>query len=239
MAEAGYNTLDDLAAEGVDVSNEDRVKKIGQAARNYIEKITGRQFEARTDTLKIDWKPKERIVLLPEFAMSVTEIRVMGMALDSHYFTLYNRVTPGQDDRNDPRISLESGWTGRNPDRSPYRSFEFPHAGDLNRLIPQAVEVDGSFGYCDPVRDEDGQITGWETPWDIQRIHAILVARLLPAATDADARDNRRRERIVHESVDGHAYTLNAALVRGSITGDPDIDTILSFYTAPLRMGSA
>lgn len=228
MAEAGYNTLVELRAEGVVESDDARLTKAGLTARNYIERMTGRCFEPRQDTLKVDYNPKSRVIFLPEPVLEVTKLTILEKEIESANYVIYNRITPGSDDRDNPKIELISGWTGRNPDRSPFRGIII----ELNSRYPLGVSIEGKFGYCDK------QGNDWVTPFDIKRVHAMLTARIAPKAMDESARDDRKRERIVSEKTDGHSYTLAARIVAGSVTGIQEIDDVLRFYSRPNQIAS-
>lgn len=94
----------------------------------------------------------------------------------------------------------------------------------------QNVEVTGKFGYV----ESDGS-----TPEPIKYACRKLVISYLTALADGTAQDEKRRNRIVSETTDGHSYTLAKEERPAGLSGDPEVDSILAQYMAIPGIGSA
>lgn len=244
---SGYTTIQALRDEGVTttMASDSRLQRLIDRASRMIEFYTGRYFEPRAKTIRIDGRGN-RAVLLDEAIIDVTELRI----LDSYETTIaysgsesvveldelrvYNRhltenlLTP--DDRDNPRIEFAF------PSRLAYGG-RFP-------LGRQNVQVVGIFGYTDP----DGSPTG-RTPPMIEHACMLMVIREMVPLADSDGRSDvmdRRRvtsERTRDQSVSYGSPTSTAgagsASGTGKYTGDPEIDVILERYTRPMGLGAA
>ena len=68
----------------------------------------------------------------------------------------------------------------------------------------------------------------------------LLALRLLPRATNLEAReDNRRRPRVIEERTRDQSYRLAPPVPTVSLTGEPEVDEILARYRRPLGLGAA
>ena len=242
MLEAGYNTVEGLINEGCTIDDENeamvaRAKVAGIQAANYIENMTKRSFLQVPMTVMLDYKPGQMTFFMPLPIISISQITLNDNFVGNTPFvipvgsyTVYNRIWP--DDRKDPKIMLVSGWGGRNPDRSPWRTLDY---GAGKQTVQQGAQFTGVFGYQDT--DANGNLI---TPYPIISAHAKLVERLLPTPVDSMSAERRVRERVTNES-DGRfkSYSLQSIIRTSMITGDQEIDEILSMYRAPLAMGSA
>lgn len=90
------------------------------------------------------------------------------------------------------------------------------------------IVVRGTFGRV----DEAGK-----APLLIRLACMRLVIRELPKLADTEAQEDRLRSRIAQESTAGHSYTLRAENRPSSLSGDPEIDSILALFRAPLGGG--
>jgi hypothetical protein len=231
-----YATVADLRAEGVTeaTASDARIESLIALAGSYIERMTGRFFESRAQTLRLDGTGG-RVQPLGQPIVSVEAVFVDsspfspgGAPVDPISYRVYNRhLTEGlllPDDRDNPRIELIGG------------DEPFPGVGRLGwPRGQQNIEVRGVFGYTDP----DGSPTG-RTPELIRHVTKLLVLRELPRMTDLDRREDAlRRWRITSERTRDQAYTLEALRLSGEFTGDPEIDTILAALVRPPDLGAA
>jgi hypothetical protein len=242
-----YASVSDIRAEGVLLADatDARVQLAIISASKYIEKVTGRVFEAQYKTLKVDGRGSH-VLLLHEPIIAVELIQLSTSIVsdsyilpeDSDSYRIYNRHMNGMvvpDDRNNPRIELYI------EERLPGLSYTFMKGS-------QNIEVTGVFGYTDP----DGSPFG-QTPELIKRACVMLVMRDIWKLTDIDKREDYiRRHRIVSERTRDQAYTLSplqgssgssggsgGGRFGGAFTGDPEVDRILALYVRPPLLGAA
>jgi hypothetical protein len=98
------------------------------------------------------------------------------------------------------------------------------------------VAITGQWGCCD-VSEADGVRT-FAVPAAIRRAALSLVLRSAPKMSDPEYEAARLRSRIQSETTDGHSYTLRGEgqSVQAPFTGDVEIDSILLFFRAPIRI---
>jgi hypothetical protein len=241
----GYAFVSDLREEGItaaDISDARLQRLIAQASR-YIERITGRFFEPRVQTLTIDGSGGRAlplghpIIALDGVFIDSSPFSPGDLGVDPSVFRVYNRhLTQGlllPDDRDDPKLEFFHG--------SDLGGVRFEPAGALGRASlvwprgQQNVTVRGVFGYTEP----DGSPTG-STPTLIRQVTKLLVMRDVPRLTDLDRReDAQRRWRLTSERTRDQAYTLEALKLHGAFTGDPEIDNILVAFMRPPDLGAA
>ncbi|MGE5528065.1 MAG: hypothetical protein ACM3X6_02855 [Patescibacteria group bacterium] len=202
-----YCTKEDLRAEGVTEA---------QASDARLTELIGLATDY-IDAMTGRWfEPRTKTMvldgngcctlMLPVFLIAATSVKVDGEAVTG--YKIYNRFNP--DDRDAPAIYHEDTW---------------PEG-------VQNIEIAGSWGYVDPGA-EAGQ---YVTPPRIKRCCMRLVIRDLPLLNDQAGQEDRRRSRIVSESTDGHSYTLKRLAMFPELTGDLDIDEVLSYYRRPCRV---
>jgi hypothetical protein len=144
-----------------------------------------------------------------------------------------------------------------NPDDRENPKIEFVHARDLYgiaspvRFRPAAsfsllsgafpsgvqnTEIVGSFGYTEPVA---GGPPWGVTPLLIQHAAKLLAFREVRTLSNVDCRqDSRERWRIVEEKTRDQSYKLAQPRQFGSqITGDAEIDSLLTMFTRPPDLG--
>ena len=229
-----YVSVADVRAEGITVADasDERIEAIIRLAERYIERVTGRFFEPRPQSLTIDG-PSGRVLRLGHPIIRIDVVAVDSSSattpvpIDPSSYRVYNRhLTQGlliPDDRDDPRIELVRGGDA---------------SVGLDAIWPcgvQNVRVAGVFGYTDP----DGSPMG-VTPMLIRHTTKLLVLRELPLMADLDGReDAQRRWRLTSERTRDQAYTLGALASQGAFTGDREIDLILAVYTRPADLGAA
>lgn len=249
-----YATIQDLRDEGVPdtVYSDDRVNKAIEVASRYIERITGRWFEARSRTLRVKAR-NTGVCFLEHPIISVSEINIIsgrGVDLDRDEVDLedvlvFNRhLTLGlqdSDDRDAPRLEFEN-----------LRGLEYPGRTDAEFPFgSQVVEVVGRFGYTElSIGDEPGETSDGSqvptsegvTPPLIEHVCKLLAIReLAPMGNPATRSDWRDRHRLEQEKTDDQMYKmtpLSAMGNTGNFTGDPEIDGILAMYLAPAAMGA-
>lgn len=246
---ANYCTLQDIRDEGFTVgeASDARVAVALALSTVYIDRFCGQWFEPRefdSDTPYLADGDTSPVLVLPIPICSVSKItlvsRGIGTAstteLDEDSYVVYNRHLSGQvggadDDRDFPRIelvdALEGRWSGLWEDGRP----AFAEG-------PQSVMIEGFFGYTD--RDPDGIEDNGVTPPLITHVAKLLVVRELETLRKRARRATwRDRARIVSAKTKDQSYTLAQLAQGGFLTGDPEIDGILSLYQRPARVGSA
>ena len=244
-----YCSVADMRDEGLTVAqaSDARVLQTIHIASRYIEKVTGRFFEARRVQMRIDGRGHSNLVLHQPIIL-MEEIRVLATytpdplttinADDRDTFKVYNRHLSGMihpDDREDPRVALVFG------DLSVPGVPQFYDGA-------QNVELDGVFGYTDP----DGSPWG-ATPELIRRACILIVLRDVWKGTDTTNRDDyTSRHRITQEKTRDQSITrspvggsgasgggIGGGRLGTAFTGDPEIDRILALYIRPLMLGAA
>lgn len=236
-----YAFVTDLRAEGVLQSTAtDRVlHRIVALASSYVERITGRFFDARRKNVFIDGRGapgirlSDAIVAIGEVALDFGPLTPGEVSVDFQDLLVYNRhITQGlnqPDDRNAPRIEL----------------FRIPRQTTrvgIGTSFPsgrQNVRVQGVFGFTDP----DGSPVGI-TPRLIRRATELIVLRNLPRISQREKSERARKAwRLLSERGAQSSYQLanlrdNPAFA-GRLVGDPEIDQILTSYMRPVAMGAA
>jgi len=147
----------------------------------------------------------QKIYFLPLFCNEITSLKVDSKELTTGFY-LYNRFNP--DDRENPKIKFDSKVT----------------AGNM------ILSISGQFGYVE--EDET-------TPLQIKQICTKLAIGYIGKMEDLGEGygDIVNRGRIKKEVTDGHSYDLDSMLANGSmgaLTGDTEIDTILTQYRKPI-----
>ncbi len=244
---SGYCTVQQLRDAGVTTTQADdsKLQELIADASRMIDKFTGRFFEPRTLTIRIDGTGRPGI-LLGDPIISISEIQlisddtnppVIPLALDD--VRIYNRHISqnllNPDDRESPKI--EFLMFDEREERLPLTVHHIFHPHRWPRGT-QNVEITGIFGYTDPNGTPNGK-----TPLQICIACQLIVIRFLlePFATsDGDAGNAWRV--IEHKTRDqtikfADPSKLGSAGV-GAFTGDPQIDRIIAQYTRPPAMGA-
>ncbi len=235
-----YATVSDLRAEGIGIKavSDARLVQLLRRATTFIERVTGRFFEARYATLYADGKATSTVLLgqpiiaLESLAFAAGPIRPIDFVISNEDFRIYNRHLRGQmqpDDRDDPKVELFR-W-----------DVEGPYG--LGHLVfprgQQNIALRGWFGYTDP----DGSLLG-RTPDDITLATMLLVQRDMAKLGGAGGSfaDGRLRGRLLSETTRDQSYTLADPTKFGlstNITGDTTIDQLLLPFMRPPAMGAA
>ncbi len=240
----GYALVSDMRAEGVTLADatDARLQQLIVRASRYIERITGRFFEPRAQTLRLDGTGG-RVLPLGHPVVAVDAVFIDtgpysrgDLAVDPSVYSVYNRhLTQGlllPDDRDHPKLELFHGsdllGVRFTPPGLSLSSFTWPHG-------QQNITVRGVFGYTEP----DGSPAG-RTPELIRHVTKLLVMRELPLLRDRDGReDAQRRWRVASERTRDQAYSLEALRLQGAFTGDPEIDGVLEAFMRPPDFGAA
>ena len=202
-----YCTVEDIRSEGVTEEQADdaKITELINLSCNYIDTMTGQWFEPREKTLRLDGRGG-KILKLPVFLIEDYSVTVSGEEIKD--YVLYNRIVP-PDYRFYPKIYRNQGW----------------RKGILN------ISIHGLWGYVDLA---DGG--GYVTPPLIKRAAMKLALYNFPDLGDKDAQEEKRLSGLLQsETTDGHSYSLNGeilkAMYENSLTGDSEIDGIISQYT--------
>lgn len=211
-----YATVADMRAEGVTpaMAGDTRLAVLLEEATRTIDKVTGWYFEPRSATLHLDGRGT------PSLWLPAPPIRLYRLALygadvsfsREHLVVVGAPVGPGFDG---PRLTFRHGRV-------------FPR-GEGN------VTVGARWGYT----EADGTPEG-RTPPAIRRACMLLVLRSLSPLADEDSLEERTRWRVVEERTREQSYRLDS--VRPSVrplTGEPEVDTLLSPYVKPSLPGAA
>lgn len=246
-ASSPYCSVYDLRAEGVTTAMGSDAVVQGWIARagKYIEQLTGQSFVPVYKTLTLNGR-ETRALLLGEPIIAMDSVSV-------DYFTIFGSNTliiPGETLR-----VFNRHITGMiNPDDRKNPKIEFVHGGDLaglqfseqansgfllSQLIwpagVQNIQLAGIFGYT----EADGSFVG-QTPFLIREAAKLLVVMLMPQMIDQDGRaETAQRDRLIQENTRDQGFQLTAPWLKGGLTGNWQIDSILADFTRPPAMGAA
>lgn len=211
-----YATVDDIRAEGVAAAtaSDARLLQLLEEATRTIDRLAGWFFEPRQATLRLDGRGT------PSLELPVPPIRMERLTVEGQELSLAPEglvvvgapVGPGFDG---PRLTLRH-----------------------KRVFPRGqgnVIAEGRWGFT----EEDGSPEG-RTPLSIRRACMLLVLRHLHPLTDEASLEARTRWRVIEERTRDQSYRLDSVRPRGqSLTGDPEIDTLLEPYLRPSPLGAA
>jgi len=242
-----YAFVSDVRDEGVNANVTDaRIQMAIVIASRYIERVTGRFFEPRVQTIRVGGKGK-RLVTLGDPVIGVEFIRLEtepslqpDLDVDPDLYRVFNR-------------HLSQGLL--NPDDRESPKIEFVHVEDLLgvgdvRFVPlsgislrslgypwgvQNVQIAGVFGYTEDTHN--GSPWG-DTPTLIRHVTKMLALRNIPGLRDA-CRDDNERWRIVETKVRDQSIKLAQPRKFGQFTGEPEIDQILLMHMRPPTLGAA
>ena len=170
-------------------------------AQGYIEKLTGQFFNERDMVLSLDGTGNY-LLKLPFPAVDITKIEFKNS--DGSY-TEYD-------------LSYFEVYNRYNPDDRPYPKIESD-----TYIFPEGrknIRLTGTFGYV----EEDGT-----TPRLIKEALKMIVKQWL---FDSDTnKGNRRKSKIWFDKGQNNENRISEAISSGNLTGDPEIDNILRWYT--------
>lgn len=257
MAEHLYLTVQDMRDEGVPASVTDQwlLKRIGIASR-FIEAATKRWFYPKAQTITVDGKGGPKVLLgnpiihITKVTFETAPFYPSSLEIEPDLLKVYNRHLTENlldpDDRNNPKIEMF------HPSESLYQDSSY--RARWGRLIfPEGVKnisIEGEFGYTDPDPDEvvaPGEWPRGKTPEMLLHCCKLLVMRELDKMAATSARfDTRNRNRLTSERTRDQAYTLGGgggssmgAPSGSGFTGDPEIDSLLAYFTRPPSLGAA
>lgn len=238
-----YASLAEARAEGITTgqASDVRLQALLDAASEFIDDRTGWWFDARAKTLRLDGTGAEHLHLpAPIVSLSSVSIdnTVLTLTADTGDVIQYGALTDPQAERLNPKLvrRVQSGALlgarsyGYGDWRLPARTMLPWPKGRKN------ITVAGSFGMT--------ASNGTDPPREIKELCLRLAVRSLALLTNAAGQADRRTGEVVKETTDGHAYELAGghagtagAWRRNGWTGDPDIDTILMRWSAPIAGG--
>lgn len=246
-ASAPYCSVYDLRAEGVTTSLGSDTTVQGWIARagKYIEHFTGQTFVPSYKTLQLDGR-ETRAQLLGEpiiafETLNIDYFTVFGansLVVPGETLRIFNRHLQGMinpDDRKNPKIEFVHG--------SDIGGVAFNEEANSGYLLSQLIfprgvkniQIVGLFGYT----EADGSFVG-ATPFMIREATKMFVVKMMPQLANLDARaENDQRGRIIQENTRDQGFQLAAPWLKGGLTGDYAIDSILVEYMRPPSMGSA
>lgn len=216
-----YVTVSDLRSEGVpsDPYSDEEVQAAIDFASEYIERITLKYFEARTETRTFDGNGSETLPLdMPIVTLTKVEWQQFGnsplVEQPLTEFKAYNRVPT---DQYYPKIAIfrSNSWDIES------RYFGVFPRGTLN------IAVTGSWGWLE--KQADGTLV---TPKQIKKIVKILAVAWLDQIGGGGLLSVLRSYGITEEKTDRHSYKLSEAMSGGSLTGIPIVDMVLRRYMA-------
>lgn len=239
-----YGFVADLREEGfeMDLVSNSRAQRILFRASRHLERFTGRGFDATFKVLRVDGAAG-RSILLDEPIVSIEKVEIIGgdfeptsSLIDLSDLLVYNRhlsqnlVHP--DDRDDPRISLETSIFGRDlaAESSHRRALRWPSG-------VQNLEVTGVFGYRD-FGGPQGVLS------EIARRATLMLAiREIPQLSDEDGVDDAKlRHRVKQYKTRVQSITYFGPGETGAVggfTGDPEIDSLIVMLMRPPSMSAA
>ena len=240
----GYALVSQLRAEGVPVAFSDaQISEAIERQSRFVEQVCRRFFEPRYLVTQHDGSGRGiqlqfniPVIGVEDLEVTYSDFRPIARFLGRENVRVYNRHMRGlmePDDRESPKLAiLRIEDALANTPRFPALSRRFTPA-QLN------IQVAGYWGYTDP----DGSPLG-RTPAQLSRVVMMLAMRdIRPLWSDFKAGRRGTQggvvtgERTRDQSVQ-FGYQNAGALSAGWITGDPEIDRILSMYIGPMPMAA-
>ena len=156
-----YITLEDLRAEGVtavDYPNDEILIERITLAQEYIEKVTGRYFEVRSDTLYLNGTGHKLLYLPipPKNGIdAITAVTINNETIDSEYYQYILRSIP--DDRYNPRIIMLVGiWPKGTFNVTVTGSFGFVESDETTPLLIKELCKRITIWGIKPIADSSG-----------------------------------------------------------------------------------
>lgn len=213
-------TRDEVRTEGFTDPpySDDRVDAALEAIDEYIEEALGTWFDVRDLSLALDGSGAN-VQPIPHPIISIDSVEIFGNPVYLSDLKIYNRHLQGYrdtDDTQDPRLEYIGGY--------------FPEGR-------QNVVVTGKFGYraYDPLNAQ-GKI-----PLPLKRAIFMMLPRFLESAASPYSMAAWRSHEVSKKTTRGQSCEMSSAITRGElyggITGDVNIDRLLSMYTRPIGGG--
>lgn len=211
-----YTTATELYDEGLDQTEYDDADYVNSrilTAQNIIERVTGKWFDSRPLTVKVDGSGAQEI-RMPAPIISVTKIErktspTTWEDLSLVQFEVYDDMPFDWDN---PIIAVEN--------------FENSiDVGGVALLFPvgrRNIRVTGNFGW---VMDSSGT-----TPKDIVLATKLLAKEILPFVGDNSLDEFLAGRGIKREETKEHHYERFQGAALGTMTGNPSVDLILKNY---------
>jgi hypothetical protein len=224
-----YASVAEVRAEGVSSASaaDARVLALIDEATRTIDRVTGQYFESRQATYRFDGRGT------PTIELPVPPIRLSSLRVDYEGRQPFPFLSgyPFEFSLDPTSLVIVGAPVRPNFDgaRLTMRHGLFFPKGHGN------VSAEGAWGYT-----EDDGTPGGCTPPAVKRACILLVLRgLLPLADDA-AFEARSRWRILEERTRDQSYRLDANRGGGLwLTGDPEVDTLLTPYVRVSPLGAA
>ncbi|MDR1021028.1 MAG: hypothetical protein LBL73_09745 [Synergistaceae bacterium] len=195
------------AGFGADQFPDDRLPALCERATRYIDMVTGRWFEPRGMTIRIDGNGGKALPL-PHFLIEAGSVRLGGVPVAE--YVLYNRM----EDRDYPKLYAERGWP----------------KGALN------VEIAGLWGYVDAAGGGAYVTPPMIARAAMKLISLTGAAGLGDTAAISDASERGRVVKETTDGHSYEMKAASSASggsgVVASYTGDQEIDQILDMYAA-------
>ncbi len=208
-----YATVADLRAEGLalEQASDERVLVAITEASAQIDRVTGWFFDPRDATYVLNGKGTSWIDL-PVPLIRIDRLLVSDQALplgEEHLIIVGIPVAPRFEG---PELILRRGRFTKGTG---------------------TVTVVGRWGYTEPDGTADGR-----TPLAIRRACMLLVMRLVAPLAHESSFEARSRWRILEERTRDQSYRLAPVQPLRPLTGDPDVDALLTHYLRPRPFGA-
>jgi len=248
----GYITIEDVRAQGfTDPPYSDaQVIDAIETATAIIDTVTGKWFEPRTRTFKLDGRIDVRGVdlLLKIPIIAATKLTIDDEEQNLEDFIVYNRhLTQGlsnPDDRYNPHIAWDDHYALLPP--YPVRiGFGEPFLTGR-----QLIELEGIFGWTelgasDPVGEttpgSQVPLSYGDTPKLIKRAALMLVADNIEPIADGGTIGPSgpvTKEKTRDQEVTFASGSKTATAAAYSLTGNVRVDAMLMAFQAPLGLGA-
>lgn len=201
------------------------------AVEDYIEKKTNNFFDVRTLTLNFDGNGLHFLPLLP--VVSITSVKIFDETIDSDDYVVYNRHLFGNtmmpNDQANPKIQFKNkihDYRTRYRDSGWVRKFT---KGSQN------IEVVGQFGFRDynPSEPDPANPIGVVPP-GIKQAAIMLFDRFVEEGASPFQKDAWKQHHLVETQTRNQRMRRGGVMmtgkVFGSLTGDLEIDMLLSPY---------
>lgn len=246
-----YATVYDLRAEGLlqaALSDALCQKAIATAGR-YVEMFTGRTFGPVFKTVDVDGtggralQLDEPIVGIDSILVNfITNFSASDDLIPSDFLKVYNRHLTqnllNPDDRENPKLEFIHG-----ADLAGVSYYENASGYVLHQLVfppgRQNVRIAGVFGYTDRNPTATPGAGAGVVPELLREATKLLVFKNLPNMASGGRTDASLQSRIYAESTRDQSYQASATWIKGSFTGDSDIDQILANFMRPPQFGAA